>query len=128
MPPVMVTRKIVDTEGPLPIKKSFVLSSDAPCALFVSGSVFSKSNLNKLSIDVTVDGKSIGRPMIFADEKTHMALVPMTFSVVLSSGDHVIGLAAVGGTASDSNDTFTATLMYVREVNRRAVKSPRKRS
>ena len=67
--------------------------------------------------------------MIFADhEKTHMALVPMTFSVVLSSGDHVIGLAAVGGTASDSNDTFTATLMYVREVDRRAVKSPCKRS
>jgi hypothetical protein len=97
--------------------------------------VFSRSNATQLGIDVTVDGESIGRPVIFANpSQTHMALVPEIIPVNLSSGKHVVGLAALSGTVSDGNDVFTVTLMYPREVNRRAVKTsravktPRKRS
>ena len=126
MPTFLVTKKIIDTSGPLPIKEPFVLKHNTIGMLFVSGSVFSNSRETPLSIQVTVDGNFVGRLGIFANPPlTHLALVPEIFELSLSSGNHVVGLAPLGGTVSDGNDFFTVTFVYPHEVNPRAVKKSR---
>lgn len=126
MPISLVTKRLVNTYGPLPIEKEVLISGDKAGALFVSGSVFSKSDQNHLGIKVTLDGQSISQLRIFANPRLdHMALVPEIIPVNLSDGHHTVRLAALPGTVTDANDVFTVTLMYAREAATRAGKTPR---
>ena len=105
---------IINQSGPLPITTPFVSPTDAPAALFVSGSVWSQFTNTMIGIAIILDGQQIGAAQIFSNgTATHRAVVPVFIPIDISIGNHTLSLNVTSGeTVSDSNDFYTATLVY----------------
>ena len=109
----MAVQLILQQAGPLPITATFNSIGDSQMYLEVNGSVWTMNQNVMTGIDIQVDGKSVGKAMIFSNgASTHRAVVPAYIPVTLGPGPHKLTLAASGNTVSDSNDNFTAVIHY----------------
>jgi hypothetical protein len=108
-----VTQVFVNQKGPLPLGKAFQ-SSGGSFLIFVSGSLWAATSNIMLSIGIFLDGQQIQTCSEFANPAgTHLAMVPVFFTVPKQpAGNHVLELRVVsGGTNSDSNDIYNATVV-----------------
>ena len=110
----MSIQVIVQQQGPLPIKTSFNVVSDAPAYLEVNGSVRSATPNTMIGILAEVDGIAVGKALIFSNTPdTHRAVVPSYGQLQLGFGQHTIVLSPVTPTTtSDPNDFYTAVIHY----------------
>ena len=110
----MSIQVIVDQQGPLPIKATFNVVTDAPVYLEVNGSVWSNTPNTLIGILAEVDGVAVGKALIFSNTPdTHRAVVPSYGPLQLGFGQHTIVLSPVTPTTtSDSNDFYTAVIHY----------------
>ena len=105
---------IINQSGPIPISANFLPPTDAPATIYVAGSVWSQQTNVMIGITITLDGVIIGTAQIFSNgNATHRAVVPVLIPVQLTFGNHTLSLSGMTSeTVSDSNDFFTAVLMY----------------
>lgn len=106
---------IGNQKGPLPISASFMAPGDMPMYLEVTGSIWTQTANQMISIQVSLDGNVIGTASIFSNgASTHRAVVPVYIPVKLAQGSHTLQLAVTPNTTtvSDLNDFFTAVLHY----------------
>ena len=109
----MAVQVILQQAGPLPITATFNSISDAPTYLEVNGSVWTQTPNVMTSINIALDGQTIGKAIIFSNAaSTHRAVVPAYILVKLSQGQHKLTLSAGGNTVSDFNDFYTAVIHY----------------
>jgi hypothetical protein len=104
---------IINQVGPLPLKTQFNSPMDGPAILVVTGSLWSQSNNVMLTMDVQLDGASIGTAQIFSNgSSTHRAFSTLFIAVNLSYGPHTLVLISGANTVSDLNDTFAVSLIF----------------
>jgi len=109
----MAVQVILSQPGPLPITATFNSIGDSPMYLEVNGSVWATSPNVMTTINVAIDGQSLGTARIFSNgASTHRAVVPSYFQIKLSQGPHKLTLSAGANTVSDLNDYFTAVVHY----------------
>ena len=105
---------ILSQAGPLPITASFNSPMDGPAWFTLSGSAWSRTADQMISVILQLDGSPVGYAQIFSNApSTHRALIPVQIPVNLTYGPHKITLVAQNSyTTSDSNDSFNVTLSY----------------
>lgn len=109
----MAVQLILQQAGPLPITAAFNSIGDSPMYLEVNGSVWTQTPNVMTSINIAIDGQTVGQASIFSNgASTHRAVVPAYIQVKLSQGPHKLTLSAGANTVSDKNDFFTAVIHY----------------
>jgi hypothetical protein len=109
----MAVQLILQQAGPLPITATFNSIGDFSMYLEVNGSVWTQTTNVMTGIDILIDGKNVGKAMIYSNgSATHRAVVPAYIQVQLAQGPHKLTLAASANTVSDSNDQFAAVIHY----------------
>jgi hypothetical protein len=105
---------IIAQAGPLPIKVGANVQSDDPVAITLAGSVWAPTANSMIGISLAVDGSQAATAQIYANAPDmHMSVVPVTFSLTFSIGEHAFELDYLTGeTTSDQNDFFVVTLLY----------------
>jgi hypothetical protein len=80
----------------------------------VTGSVWSQQTGTQIGIEVSLDGKPIGKSSICSNNPAvHRATVPTYIPLQLTFGSHTLTLsAATTTTVSDYNDFYEAVLFY----------------
>lgn len=105
--------QIINQIGPLPLKGQFKSPMDGPALLVVTGSLWSQSVNTLLTVDVQLDGTSIGTAKIWSNGvATHRAFPTLFLPVNLTYAQHVLTLTPGANVVSDLNDTFTAYLIF----------------
>ena len=104
---------IINQVGPLPLKAQFQAPLDGPAVLVVTGSLWTQSANTLLTMNVQLDGTSIGTATIFSNgASTHRTFPALFLGVNLTYGQHVLTFTPGANTISDLNDTFTASLIF----------------
>lgn len=95
--------------GPLPLKVTFTSPITGDATIAFSGSCWSSTAQNPGGVEVFLDGKSLGKSLLFFNNSTlHLALPAQFFAVNLSEGPHTITVQAISSTVlSDRNDFFS---------------------
>lgn len=107
---------LVAANGPLPIKTTFDLDSNAEVLLYVAGSGWVPQT-GWITIAVLVDGNEVGAINVYSNEaSSHKSCVsaffPLTLPLNPNDMSHTLTLQAVGTTNTDVNDSFNVTLIY----------------
>jgi hypothetical protein len=104
---------IINQVGPLPLKAQFNSPLDSQAVLIVTGSLWSQTANALLTVDVQIDGKSVGTAKIWSNGvSTHRTFPVLFLGVTLTYGQHVLTLVPGANVISDLNDTFTASLIF----------------
>lgn len=95
--------------GPLPLKIPFTAPISGDVTIAFSGSCWSSTVNNPGGVEVFLDGKSLGKALMFFNNASlHLALPAQIFAVNLSEGPHTITLQALSSTVlSDQHDFFS---------------------
>ncbi|TDR36989.1 hypothetical protein DFR29_12625 [Tahibacter aquaticus] len=95
--------------GPLPLKIPFTAPISGDVTIAFSGTCWSSTVNNPGGVEVFLDGKSLGKALLFFNNTTqHQALPTQFFAVNLGEGQHTITLQAISSTVlSDRNDFFS---------------------
>ncbi|MCQ4167679.1 hypothetical protein [Tahibacter harae] len=95
--------------GPLPLKIPFTAPITGDVTIAFSGSCWSSTASNPGGVEVFLDGKSLGKALLFFNAPNmHQALPTQIFAVNLGEGQHTITLQALSSTVlSDRNDFFS---------------------
>lgn len=95
--------------GPLPLKVTFTAPISGDVTIAFSGSCWSSTAQNPGGVEVLLDGKSLGKALLFFNNPSvHQTLPTQIFPVNLSEGPHTITVQAIWPTVlSDRNDFFS---------------------
>ena len=107
----------LSAQGPLPIKQTATIETDAPTVVTLAGSVWAADQDYMIGVVLFIDGQQVEVGQIFANAmSTHLAFVPVTFSYTFAdtpSQEHVFELGKLTGeTMADENDHFLITVQY----------------
>lgn len=106
---------LISEAGPLPVKATAQIMSDAQAVLTLSGSVWSQTPDRMIGFTLFIDGQPTNiSAEIFSNGATeHRAVVPVTIPYTFTIGQHTFALEpATSDTTSDSNDRFYLTVQY----------------
>ncbi len=105
---------IIHQAGPLPIKTTVKWPSTDVVTMAVSGSAWAQSPNTTVAVNVSVGDQMIGTLQMYANESgVHLALPTAYLASQNNPGQVTVTLAAANGTTlTDSNDMFTAVLLY----------------
>lgn len=95
--------------GPLPLKVTFTPPISGDVTIAFSGSCWSSTAQNPGGVEIVLDGKSLGKSLLFFNNNSlHLALPAQFFAANLSEGPHTIIVQAISSTVlSDRNDFFS---------------------
>lgn len=95
--------------GPLPLKIPFTAPITGDVTIAFSGSCWSSTAANPGGVEVLLDGKSLGKALLFFNNPSmHQALPTQIFAANLGEGPHTITVQALSSTVlSDRNDFFS---------------------
>lgn len=95
--------------GPLPLKIPFTAPISGDVTIAFSGTCWSSTVNNPGGVEVFLDGKSLGKALLFFNNASlHQALPAQFFAVNLGEGPHTITLQPLSSTIlSDKNDFFS---------------------
>ncbi len=99
--------------GPLPLKMPFTAPISGDVTIAFSGSCWSSTASNPGGVEVFLDGKSLGKALLFFNNSgLHLALPTQFFAVNLSEGPHTLLIQPISSTVlSDRNDFFSAWIV-----------------
>jgi hypothetical protein len=108
---------VISQAGPLPIKATATIESDAPTVVTLAGSVWSADEDYLVGVILSIDGNQVADAPIFANSGSmHLAVVPATFTYTFpwtENQEHVFELDKLTGeTMADANDYFNVTVQY----------------
>ena len=106
--------QIFSQTGPLPLKTSVQIQSNAPCVVTVAGSVWANASQQMIGIALLIDGEVVGIASVFANPASqHMSVVPIEFPYTFEIGPHDFTLNPLNNaTTSDKNDNYCVTVQY----------------
>ena len=109
--------QVIAQAGPLPIKATVPIETDAPTVVTIAGSVWSVDEAYEVGILLSIDGDQVQGAPIFANSgQMHLAVVPITFSYTFpytQDQQHTFELDKLTGeTMTDQNDFFVVTVQY----------------
>lgn len=99
--------------GPLPLKMPFTAPITGDVTIAFSGTCWSSTVNNPGGVEVFLDGKSLGKALLFFNNAgLHLSLPTQFFAVNLSEGPHTLLLQAISSTVlSDRGDFFSAWII-----------------
>ena len=99
--------------GPLPLKIPFTAPISGDVTIAFSGSCWSSTASNSGGVEVFLDGKSLGKSLLFFNNASlHLALPAQFFAVDLGEGPHTITLQPLSSTIlSDPTDFFSVWII-----------------
>lgn len=99
--------------GPLPLKMPFTAPISGDVTIAFSGTCWSSTAQNPGGVEVFLDGKSLGKALLFFNTPNlHLALPAQFFAVNLAEGPHALTVQAISSTVlSDRNDFFSAWIV-----------------
>jgi hypothetical protein len=106
--------QIFAANGPLPLKTSVQIQSNAPAVVTLAGSVWANAPQQLIGIALLIDGQVVGTATIFANPgSTHMSVVPIEFPYTFTIASHDFALNPLNNaTTSDKNDFYCVTVQY----------------
>ncbi len=111
----MLSKVLYSKPGPLqPTDIPFTSPvAGSPVLFFLSGSGWSPNGQEMVGVNVALDGETFTSMQAFTNEaKSHVTFVSEINLVTLDFGQHKLSLQPSSNLTSDTNDTFTVTLIY----------------
>jgi hypothetical protein len=107
--------QVIAQNGPLPIKTTATIETDAPTIITLAGSLWTPNGSQQIGIRLMIDGTPVQSASVFANSASmHLALVPMIFQYTFpwtQNQQHEFWLDYLtGGTTSDEWDWFLVTV------------------
>ena len=112
----MLCQLLYSGTGPLQSPTNIPFNSPvvgSPVLFFVSGSGWSNNGQEMVGVNVALDGETFTSMQAFTNEATsHVSFVCAINLIPLDFGKHTLSLMPSPNTTTDSNDSFTVTMVY----------------